>query len=198
MERIQEQLLRGIKMSKQILKDMETKADKTLHALKEELKTVRAGRANPSILDNIMVEYYGTSTPLKQVATISAPEARLLTIQPWDKSIMKEIEKQIQASNLGITPSNDGTIIRLPFPQLTEDRRKELTKVVKEYGEKSKVTIRSIRRDFVDDAKKMEKNAEISEDELHVLLDDIQSLTDKLTKEIDNIVTDKETELMEI
>lgn len=185
-------------MSKQILKDMEAKADKTLHALKEELKTVRAGRANPSILDNIMVEYYGTSTPLKQVATISAPEARLLTIQPWDKSIMKEIEKQIQASNLGITPSNDGTIIRLPFPQLTEDRRKELTKVVKEYGEKSKVTIRSIRRDFVDDAKKMEKNAEISEDELHVLLDDIQSLTDKLTKEIDNIVTDKETELMEI
>lgn len=111
---------------------------------------------------------------------------------------MKEIEKQIQASNLGITPSNDGNIIRLPFPQLTEDRRKELTKVVKEYGEKSKVTIRSIRRDFVDDAKKMEKNAEISEDELHVLLDDIQSLTDKLTKEIDNIVSDKETELMEI
>ena len=181
-------------MSKQILKDMEAKADKTLHALREELKTVRAGRANPSILDNIMVDYYGTSTPLKQVATISAPEARLLTIQPWDKSIMKEIEKQIQASNLGITPSNDGSIIRLPFPQLTEDRRKELTKVVKEYGEKSKVTIRSIRRDFVDDAKKMEKNAEISEDELHVLLDDIQTLTDKLTKEIDNIVTDKETE----
>lgn len=185
-------------MSKQILKDMETKAEKTLHALREELKTVRAGRANPSVLDNIMVDYYGTSTPLKQVATISAPEARLLTIQPWDKSIMKEIEKQIQASNLGITPSNDGNIIRLPFPQLTEDRRKELTKVVKEYGEKSKVTIRSIRRDFVDDAKKMEKNAEISEDELHVLLDDIQSLTDKLTKEIDNIVSDKETELMEI
>ena len=185
-------------MSKQILKDMEAKADKTIHALREELKTVRAGRANPSILDNIMVDYYGTSTPLKQVATISAPEARLLTIQPWDKSIMKEIEKQIQAPNLGITPSNDGNIIRLPFPQLTEDRRKELTKVVKEYGEKSKVTIRSIRRDFVDDAKKMEKNAEISEDELHVLLDDIQSLTDKLTKEIDNIVTDKETELMEI
>ena len=185
-------------MSKQILKDMEAKADKTLHALREELKTVRAGRANPSILDNIMVDYYGTSTPLKQVATISAPEARLLTIQPWDKSIMKEIEKQIQASNLGITPSNDGSIIRLPFPQLTEDRRKELTKVVKEYGEKSKVTIRSIRRDFVDDAKKMEKNAEISEDELHALLDDIQTLTDKLTKEIDNIVTDKETELMEI
>ncbi|MDU2219443.1 ribosome recycling factor [Finegoldia magna] len=185
-------------MSKQILKDMEAKADKTIHALREELKTVRAGRANPSILDNIMVDYYGTSTPLKQVATISAPEARLLTIQPWDKSIMKEIEKQIQASNLGITPSNDGNIIRLPFPQLTEDRRKELTKVVKEYGEKSKVTIRSIRRDFVDDAKKMEKNAEISEDELHVLLDDIQSLTDKLTKEIDIIVTDKETELMEI
>lgn len=185
-------------MSKQILKDMEAKADKTLHALREELKTVRAGRANPSILDNIMVDYYGTSTPLKQVATISAPEARLLTIQPWDKSIMKEIEKQIQASNLGITPSNDGSIIRLPFPQLTEDRRKELTKVVKEYGEKSKVTIRSIRRDFVDDAKKMEKNAEISEDELHALLDGIQTLTDKLTKEIDNIVTDKETELMEI
>lgn len=185
-------------MSKQILKDMEAKADKTLHALREELKTVRAGRANPSVLDNIMIDYYGTSTPLKQVATISAPEARLLTIQPWDKSIMKEIEKQIQASNLGITPSNDGTIIRLPFPQLTEDRRKELTKVVKEYGEKSKVTIRSVRRDFVDDAKKMEKNAEISEDELHVLLDDIQSLTDKLTKEIDNIVSDKETELMEI
>lgn len=185
-------------MSKQILKDMETKAEKTLHALREDLKTVRAGRANPSVLDNIMIDYYGTSTPLKQVATISAPEARLLTIQPWDKSIMKEIEKQIQASNLGITPSNDGNIIRLPFPQLTEDRRKELTKVVKEYGEKSKVTIRSIRRDFVDDAKKMEKNAEISEDELHVLLDDIQSLTDKLTKEIDNIVSDKETELMEI
>lgn len=185
-------------MSKQILKDMQAKADKTLHALREELKTVRAGRANPSILDNIMVEYYGTSTPLKQVATISAPEARLLTIQPWDKSIMKEIEKQIQASNLGITPSNDGNIIRLPFPQLTEDRRKELTKVVKEYGEKSKVTIRSIRRDFVDDSKKMENNSEISEDELHVLLEDIQSLTDKLTKEIDDIVTDKETELMEI
>ncbi|WP_297810696.1 ribosome recycling factor [uncultured Finegoldia sp.] len=185
-------------MSKQLLKDMQEKADKTLHALREELKTVRAGRANPSILDNIMVSYYGTLTPLKQVATISAPEARLLTIQPWDKSIMKDIEKEILGSNLGITPSNDGNIIRLPFPQLTEDRRKELTKVVKEYGEKSKITIRAIRRDCVDDAKKMEKNSEISEDDLHSILEEIQNLTDKLTKEVDKIVSDKETELMEI
>ncbi|MDY6065040.1 MAG: ribosome recycling factor [Finegoldia sp.] len=185
-------------MSDDILDMMKDKSGKTLEALKEQLKTVRAGRANPSILDKITVEYYGTKTPLNQVATISAPEARLLVIQPWDKSIIPAIEKQIMESNLGITPSNDGNLIRLPFPQLTEERRKELTKVVKDYGETAKVSIRSLRRDAIDAIKKQEKSSDITEDDSREMQDDIQKMTDKFTAEIDAIVKEKEDELMEI
>ena len=164
----------------------------------EELKNVRAGRANPSLLDNISVEYYGTMTPINQVATINVAEARLLTIQPWDNSVLGEIEKAILKSNLGITPSNDGKIIRLPFPALTEERRKDLVKLVKEYGENAKVAVRNQRRDAMDKVKKMEKKSEISEDELRTAEDDIQKTTDKFVEEIDEISKTKEAELMEI
>lgn len=185
-------------MSDDVLDIMRDKSKKTLEALKDQLKTVRAGRANPSILDKITVDYYGSSTPLNQVATISAPEARLLVIQPWDKSVIGAIEKEILESNLGITPSNDGNLIRLPFPQLTEERRKDLTKLVKDYGENAKVSIRSFRRDAVDTVKKQEKNSDITEDDSRQMQEEIQDLTDKFTSEIDEIISEKENELMEI
>lgn len=185
-------------MSDDVLDIMRDKSKKTLEALKDQLKTVRAGRANPSILDKITVDYYGSSTPLNQVATISAPEARLLVIQPWDKSVIGAIEKEILESNLGITPSNDGNLIRLPFPQLTEERRKDLTKLVKDYGENAKVSVRSFRRDAVDTVKKQEKNSDITEDDSRQMQEEIQDLTDKFTSEIDEIISEKENELMEI
>lgn len=185
-------------MYKDVLKTMEDRCQKSIYSLKEELKTIRAGRANPSLLDGIKIDYYGQPTPLNQIAGISVPEPRLLTIQPWDKSTLPEIEKQILASNLGITPSNDGTVIRLPFPQLTEERRKELAKVVKKYGENSKVSVRNIRRDAQDEMKKLEKQKEITEDELHRSQDDIQKITDKYIEQIEKICKEKDAELMEI
>lgn len=181
-----------------VIKDLERDMKKSIVAYQEELKNIRAGRANPSLLDNISVEYYGTMTPINQVATINVAEARLLTIQPWDNSVLGEIEKAILKSNLGITPSNDGKIIRLPFPALTEERRKDLVKLVKEYGENAKVAIRNQRRDAMDKVKKMEKKSEISEDELRTAEEDIQKTTDKFTEEIDKISKSKEAELMEI
>ena len=163
-----------------------------------ELATIRAGRANPHVLDRIMVDYYGTPTPLQQVGNISVPEARIIVIQPWDKSMLKEIEKAINMSELGINPTNDGTVIRLVFPELTEERRKELTKDVKKKGEEAKIAIRNIRRDAMDLAKKLEKSSEITEDDLARQTKDIQDLTDHMCEKIDKSVSEKNKELLTV
>ena len=174
------------------------KMDKTLVHLAEEFDAVRAGRANPKVLDRITVEYYGTETQLNGVATISSPDARTLVIQPWDTSLLKEIQKAILSSELGINPQNDGKVIRLIFPQLTEERRKELTKQVHKYGENGKVAIRNIRRDAVDYFKTLKKNSEITEDVQKDLEKEIQDITDKRCKEIDVLTAEKEKELMAV
>ena len=174
------------------------KMHKTHDNLMGELATIRAGRANPHVLDRITVDYYGTQTPLQQVGNISVPEARIIQIQPWDKSVMKEIEKAINMSDLGINPTNDGQVIRLVFPELTEERRKELTKDVKKKGEAAKVAIRNIRRDAMDLAKKLEKNAEITEDDLARQTRDIQELTDHMIEKIDQSVEAKNKELLTV
>lgn len=183
---------------KQILNELERKMKKTIESYENELSGVRAGRANPQVLDKLTVDYYGTETPIKQVASISVPEARLLVIQPWDVSLIKPIEKVLLKSDLGITPSNDGKVIRLPFPALTEDRRKELVKVVKGYSENAKVSIRNLRREGLEKLKKMQKDKEISEDELAQAEENVQKVVDKFTKEIEEITKKKEKELMEI
>lgn len=183
---------------KQILNELERKMKKTIESYENELSGVRAGRANPQVLDKLTVDYYGTETPIKQVASISVPEARLLVIQPWDISLIKPIEKVLLKSDLGITPSNDGKVIRLPFPALTEDRRKELVKVVKGYSENAKVSIRNLRREGLEKLKKMLKDKEISEDELAQAEENVQKVVDKFTKEIEEITKKKEKELMEI
>ncbi|MGI6778290.1 MAG: ribosome recycling factor [Acetivibrionales bacterium] len=177
---------------------IEEKMKKTINVLKEELGGLRAGRANPSLLERVQVDYYGVPTPVSQLGNISVPEARLLVIQPWDTKILSEIEKAIQKSDIGINPSNDGKVIRLVFPVLTEERRKELTKVVKKYGEEAKVAIRSIRRDAIDTFKKMQKNSEITEDDLRTCEKDIQDLTDKYIEKIDSVVENKHKEIMEV
>lgn len=174
------------------------KMQKAISVLQENLGAVRAGRANPAILNKISVEYYGTLTPLTQVASVSIPEARTLVIQPWDANLLKEIEKEISKSDIGITPNNDGKVIRLSFPELTEERRKEIVKTVKKMGEDSKVTIRSIRRDALDFAKNLKKNNEISEDELKGEEDNVQKITDKFVDEIDKIIASKEKEIMQV
>lgn len=174
------------------------KMKKAISVLQENLGAVRAGRANPAILNKISVEYYGTPTPLTQVANVSIPEARTLVIQPWDANLLKEIEKEISKSDIGITPNNDGKVIRLSFPELTEERRKEIVKTVKKMGEDSKVTIRSIRRDAIDFAKNLKKNNEISEDELKGEEDNVQKITDKFVEEIDKIIATKEKEIMQV
>ena len=179
-------------------KEFEAKMKKSIEAYKNELDTVRAGRANAKVLDRISVDYYGTPTPINQLGTISVPDARTLVIQPWDTTILKDIEKAILASDIGITPANDGKIIRLVFPQLTEDRRKELKKQVSKLGEDAKVAIRNIRRDAMDKAKDMKKNGEMTEDEQKASEKAIQDLTDKYIKEIDVITASKEKEIMEI
>ncbi len=176
----------------------EEKMSKSVKNLESELNTIRAGRANPHVLDKIMVDYYGAPTPLNQVGNISIPEARLIQIQPWDISIMKEIEKAINASDLGINPTNDGKVIRLVFPELTEERRKALTKDVKKKGEDTKVAIRNIRRDGIDAFKKLEKANEITEDELKSLEDEIQKITDKNVADIDKLVEAKNKDIMAI
>lgn len=178
--------------------ELESKMDKTISVLKENLSEVRAGRANPSILNKVMVEYYGTPTPINQVAGISVPEARLIVIQPWDANILKDIEKAILASEIGINPNNDGKVIRLAFPELTEERRKELVKDIKKMAEDSKVAVRAIRREGIDKAKAMQKNSEMTEDELRDAEDRIQKLTDKKTDEIDTILSAKEKEIMSV
>ena len=179
-------------------KEFELKMQKSIDAYKNELDTVRAGRANPNVLSRVMVDYYGTPTPVNQIGTVSCPDARTIVIQPWDSSTLKGIEKALLASDLGITPANDGKVIRLSFPQLTEDRRKELKKQVSKMGEDAKVAIRNIRRDAMDKAKDMKKNGEMTEDEQKTSEKAVQDLTDKYIKEIDNITAAKEKEIMEI
>ena len=179
-------------------KEYARRMDKALDHLAEEFGAVRAGRANAKVLDRITVEYYGSETPLNGVATISSPDARTLVVQPWDTSLLKEIQKAIQASDLGINPQNDGRVIRLVFPQLTEERRKELTKQVKKYAEESKVAMRNIRRDGMDYVKKLKKDSEITEDEQKNAEKELQDLLDKNIKRADEALAAKEKELMAI
>ena len=180
------------------LKEFERKMDKTLEVLASDFGTIRAGRANAQVLDRITVEYYGVPTPLNQVGTISSPDPRTLVIQPWDTTLLRAIEKAIQVSDLGINPQNDGRVIRLVFPQLTEERRKELIKGVSKTGEEAKVALRNIRRDALDKFKAAQKKSEITEDELHDGEDKMQKLTDKYVKEVDAMVAKKSKELAEV
>lgn len=180
------------------IKLFEEKMEKSLENLKGEYMTIRAGRANPHLLDKIKVDYYGTPSSLQQVANVSVPEARMIQIQPWESSLIKIIEKAILASDIGITPNNDGKVIRLVFPELTEDRRKELVKDVKKKGEGAKVAIRNIRRDANDAIKKAEKAAEISEDEQKQLEDKVQKFTDKYIAEVDKAVEEKSKEILTV
>ena len=179
-------------------KAYDEKMGKTIEVVKGDFASVRAGRANAGVLDRIQVSYYGTPTPIQQVASISTPDPRTLAIQPWDTSILRDIEKAIQASDLGINPQNDGRIIRLAFPQLTEERRVELTKQVRKYGENGKVAIRNIRRDAMDTLKSLEKKSEITEDVRKEREIELQEITDKRCKEIDGLTTAKEKELMAV
>ena len=176
----------------------EEKMNKTISVFEENLSEIRAGRANPAILNKITVNYYGVPTPINQVAGISVPEARLILIQPWDTSILKEIEKEILKSDIGINPNNDGKVIRLAFPELNEERRKELVKEIKKIAEEAKVAIRAIRRDGIDEAKAKQKNSEITEDELKSAEAEIQKITDKNIEQVDKILSDKENEVMSI
>jgi ribosome recycling factor len=185
-------------MVQQIINTAKEKMDKAVQAFTRELATIRAGRANPSLLEKITVDYYGMPTPIIQLASISVPEARLLVIQPYDKSVIKDIEKAILSSDLGLTPSNDGSVIRITIPPLTEERRRELVKLVKKYSEEAKVAVRNIRRDANDELKKLEKNGEITEDELRGYTDDVQKLTDDHIAKIDAITKEKEKEVMEV
>ena len=178
--------------------EIKEKMEKTIESLVQRLSEVRAGRANPAILNKVKIDYYGTPTPINQVAGISVPEARMIMIQPWDVSILKEIEKAILASEIGINPNNDGKVIRLVFPELTEERRKDLVKEIKKYAEDAKVSIRNARRDGIDKAKSMQKDGDITEDELKAAETEIQKITDKYIEEVDKTITAKETEIMSI
>ncbi len=181
-----------------MLSQAKEKMEKAVTAFGRELATVRAGRANASLLDKVTVEYYGAQTPLNQIASITVPEARMLIVTPYDKTAIGDIEKAIQKSDLGITPTSDGNVIRIAIPALTEERRKELVKVVKKYSEEAKVAVRNIRRDANDDLKKLEKNGEITEDELRSSTEDVQKLTDEYVAKIDDVTKDKEKEIMEV
>lgn len=183
---------------KETMKKLNDKMQKTINVLEGDLAAVRAGRANPAVLDRVTVDYYGCPTPVNQMAAISVAEARILVITPWDKSTLVPIEKAIQASDVGINPINDGSVLRLTFPQLTEERRKELVKEIKKTGEESKVALRSIRRDIMDKFKAMKKNSEITEDDLKNCEKDVQNVTDKFVKKIDDMIAVKETEIMSI
>ena len=179
-------------------KEFEVKMQKSIEAYRNELDTVRAGRANPNILSRVEVDYYGSPTPVNQIGTISTPDARTIVIQPWDSTTLKAIEKAILASDIGITPANDGKVVRLVFPQLTEDRRKELKKQVSKLGEDAKVAIRNIRREAMDKSKDMKKNGDMTEDEQKASEKSVQDITDKYIKNIDEITAAKEKEIMEI
>jgi len=183
---------------KELNQEFDAKMKKTIDVVVSDFASVRAGRANAAVLDKITVDYYGAPTPLNQVAAISSPDPRSLMIQPWDGTLLKAIEKAIQCSDLGINPQNDGRVIRLAFPQLTEERRKELTKQVRKYSEEGKVALRNIRRDAMDDFKKKKKASEITEDDLKELEKELQDLTDKRCKDIDELTAKKEQELMAV
>ncbi|WP_078595623.1 ribosome recycling factor [Evansella clarkii] len=185
-------------MSDAVINEMEERMSKSIEAFRKELATVRAGRANPSLLDRVQVEYYGMLTPLNQLATIAVPEARMLTIQPFDKSSISDIERAIQKADLGLSPANDGNIIRISVPALTEERRQELVKVVGRYTEDAKVAVRNIRRDANDSLKKLQKDGELTEDELRRNQDGVQKQTDAVIKEIEEIAKVKEQEIMEV
>jgi len=185
-------------MNPQWEKEFRGKMQKSIEALKNELNRVRTGRASIALLDGVKVDYYGTPTPLNQVATLAVPESRMITIQPWDTSILSDIEKAILKSDLGLVPTNDGKVIRISIPQLTEERRKELVKVVKRIGENAKIAIRNIRRDANEFVKKKEKAKEISQDELKKNQEEIQKMTDDFVEEIDSLIAEKEKEVMEI
>lgn len=184
-------------MSTQALTDAEDRMKKAIANCQKEFQTIRTGRANPALLDKVEVEYYGTPTPLKSLANISTPDGRSLVIQPYDKSALKEIEQGIHKSGLGLTPNNDGTVVRINIPALTEDRRKDLTKVVKKFAEESRVAIRNIRRDAADHIKKQKDN-QVSEDEIKRQEDTLQKVTDKYIKEVDKMTSEKESEIMEV
>ena len=185
-------------MLKDEYKVFEDKMKKSIESVSADFAAVRAGRANASVLDRIMVDYYGTPTPIQQIASIGSPDPRSLVIQPWDVSAVKAIEKAIQESDLGINPANDGKVLRLLFPQLTEERRKELTKLIGKYAEGGKVAIRNIRRDAMDKFKKLQKDGEITEDDLKIAEKDIQKLTDEMIKKVDELYAAKEKELMAV
>ncbi|WP_028973318.1 ribosome recycling factor [Spirochaeta cellobiosiphila] len=181
-----------------IKKEAQNRMDKSIRNLKEEFNAIRTGRASASLFDKVMVDYYGTPTPLNQVASISVPEARLIAIQPWDKGSLGAIEKAIFASELGLTPANDGKVIRINIPPLTEDRRKELVKIAKNTAENNRIAIRNIRRDINESIKKSQKDGEITEDAMKASLDDIQNVTNDFIKKIDGLLSEKEKEIMEI
>ena len=185
-------------MSEQVIKETRSKMTQAVQAFSKQLATVRAGRANPSLLDNVMVDYYGASTPLNQLATISVPEARLLLITPFDKSSISDIEKGIQKADLGLSPSSDGNVVRINIPPLTEERRKDLVKVVGKYAEEAKVQVRNIRRDSNDQLKKSEKNGDLTVDDLRAYQDEVQQETDKHIGQVDSLVSQKEKEIMEV
>jgi len=185
-------------MISQVKSQAQEKMEKAIQVLKKDLITIRAGRANPAILEKVQVEYYGTEMPINQMANISTPDPRSLVIQPWDKSALSEIERAILKSELGLTPSNDGNVIRISIPPLTEERRAELVKVARKMGEEAKVAIRNVRRDANDDIKKMEKNGEVPEDESRRGQEEIQKLTDRFIKEVDQVVAGKEKEILEV
>lgn len=178
--------------------EIKEKMDKTISVFEENLSEIRAGRANPAILNKIKVNYYGVPTPISQVAGISVPEARLIVIQPWDMGILKEIEKEILKSDIGINPNNDGKVIRLNFPELNEERRKGIVKEVKKLAEEAKIAVRAVRRDSIDQFRKMQKNSEITEDELKTAEEEIQKITDTKIDEIDKILENKEKEILSI
>ncbi|KJR46839.1 Ribosome recycling factor [Desulfosporosinus sp. I2] len=185
-------------MISEIINDADERMHKGIEALRKEYATIRAGRANPSVLDKVMVEYYGAPTPINQLANISAPEARMLVIQAWDKSVLPAIEKAIMKSDLGLNPSSDGIVIRLMIPQLTADRRAELVKTVKKKAEEARVAVRNVRRDVNDHLKKLEKDHEASEDEVKRAQDDVQKMTDKMIREIERVLETKESEITQV
>ncbi|NBJ15601.1 MAG: ribosome recycling factor [Dehalobacter sp. 4CP] len=185
-------------MLNEFLNDAEEKMHKTEEVLKKDLASVRAGRANPAVLDKVSVDYYGTPTPINQLANVSVPDPRMITIQPWDKSSIKDIEKAILKSDLGLTPSNDGMVIRLNIPQLTAERRAEIVKTVKKKAEDAKVAVRNIRRELIDEIKQLEKDKTVSEDDSKKGQEKAQKLTDKTVKDIDEILEKKEKEIMEV
>lgn len=182
----------------QIHQDTESRMQKAISSTQQELASIRTGRANPQILDRVMVDYYGTPTPLRQMANISTPDGQTLLIQPYDKTALGEIEKAISKSDLGLTPNNDGANVRLSIPPLTEERRKELVKLVKKYGEEGKVAIRNVRRDATDLIKRLEKEENMPEDEIKRQLDEIQKLTDRYTGQLEKVITEKEQEVLKI